>query len=152
MHLLPTSDLIVELISNKADELPFICLKHHISKQQVTLEGAYLEAQYRYGINYLIFTSNDCPFEERLSIYYLDESLKTLDALELGAIYTPGILDDLTIIYPNKLSFSFFDREEQWHLTIAEQGSFKPLFHTSSVRRKRPFYTKRWLDLKCTSS
>lgn len=128
-----------------------IVLEHIQSKKQIKLSGKVLEAQYLHGDNYLILTTEGAPFEEGLYIYYLDNKLQILDALGLGMTYTEGFLENLQIPSPNALSFTFFNNEERWELTIAPRGSFNPFFHSFPVRRIHPFFSKRWLRLQSVS-
>ena len=40
----------------------------------VILEGLYLAAQYKFNNKFILFLTEDCPFEEGLFIYLLDQT------------------------------------------------------------------------------
>lgn len=83
------------------------------------VEGLYLEAQLEVNKGYLLFLSENCPFEECLHIYYLDSALKICDQINLGVIYAPGTFKLLTLAN-NSVEFQFFG-QDRWRLTVLAQ-------------------------------
>lgn len=148
MHLQATKEFQIQSTLDSPENPVKIVLEHTQSNQQIRLSGKVLEAQYLHGDNYLILTTEGTPFEEGLYIYYLNNKLQILDALGLGMTYTAGFLENLQTPSPNTLSFTFFDDNERWELTIAAAGSFSPLFHAFPVKRRHSFFSKRWLRLQ----
>ena len=83
------------------------------------VEGVHLEAQLVVNNGYLLFLSEDCPYEECLHIYYLDSAPKICDQINLGVIYTSGIFKLLTLAN-NSVEFEFFGKD-RWRLTVLAQ-------------------------------
>jgi len=63
-----------------------------------TLEGLLLEAQFELEDgSCLLWLTQDCPFEERLSVYLVGREGELVDSVSAGAPYTPGILSIRTV-------------------------------------------------------
>lgn len=72
------------------------------------LDGAVLEACFQTDDCYLVFMTDDCPYEECLRIYLLDSDFSILDAVTLGRIYSTGIFQLLGLTEPDTVSFQFY--------------------------------------------
>ena len=79
--------------------------------------GAVLEACVKHGNFYLIFTTNDCPYEESLNIYFLNLSYDILDKAVLVWPYKTGLFEILDITQSNLVDFKFFE-EKSWQVEI----------------------------------
>ena len=71
------------------------------------LDGAVLEAQYEIGGAFLLLVSDDCPYEETLHAYLIDEQGKVLDRADLGYAYTSGVLRNIKVTGEDTLEFEF---------------------------------------------
>jgi hypothetical protein len=112
------------------------------------VDGILLERQYCVELGYLLFLTDDCPYEEGLHIYLLNAERLLLDALELGAPYTPAILDNVIAETETALTFSFFGND-QWRLDMRRVPRFSLHYAMfSPLKYKRRFLAKRWLDLR----
>jgi len=98
---------IVPCKDNMPDEPPrsFIVVQGENTFKQVP--GAVLEAAVQWAEFYLLFTTDDVPFEEMLGIYLLDESFNLLDSARLGAPYSTGSFSSLRLREPNEVDFLF---------------------------------------------
>ncbi len=114
----------------------------------VVLKGLILEAQFVCGHHYLLFLTHDCPFEETLSIYLLDQSFNVLDRAEIFSMFTMGIFGDLKIENEREVSFTLFSSEEKFALTVL-QAPQRVLTHGLKVPIRRPFsiFAKRYFGL-----
>src|SRR5690606_37573344 len=72
------------------------------------LEGVILEACVQHGNQYLLFLTDDIPFEDSLHIHLLDEHLNRIDTVTLGAPYATGHFRNLSCKEPGKITFEFF--------------------------------------------
>ncbi len=81
------------------------------------VDGSCLEAQFALDEGYLLMTTADVPYEEVLKIYLLNSRFDIRDEMELGAPYTPGILDKLRIVALDQLEFSF-SGSDRWQLKV----------------------------------
>ena len=115
------------------------------------VDGVWLEKQYKVTPGYLLLLTDDCPFEERLSIYLLSEDMRVLDSMELSLIYHMGILRDIKIESSNELTFTFFG-EDCWRLGVRRSPRIglkitNYLDYYTKKRHKKLGFAKRWLKL-----
>ena len=89
-------------------------------KVRTAVQGIQVEAQYSFDQGYLLFLSEACPYEEKLSIYLLDFDFGIRDTADLGQSYTPGVLQDVEVCGALELSFSFFGGD-RWGLRVGER-------------------------------
>ena len=83
------------------------------------LSARIVEAQFQLlDAGYLIFATQDSPFEEELTILCLDADFRERDRASIGQPYTPGLLEDVTPSGPDQISFRFV-RPAPWTLDIA---------------------------------
>ena len=92
----------------------------------VRVPGLVLEAQYRFGEEFLLLTTEDVPYEEALHAVLLGRCHAIVDRLQLGHPFAAGILTDLQPAAGGSLRFSFFGGD-LWELTIAPaRRRFRP--------------------------
>lgn len=72
------------------------------------LEGTVLEACPQHGNQYLLFLTDDIPFEDSLHIHLLDEDLNRIDTVTLSAPYTTGHFRNLKCEDSGGITFEFF--------------------------------------------
>jgi hypothetical protein len=124
MKIEESSDFQIKKIREEYDKAPKILIEHLKSESQIEIPGKILEAQYRVGENFLVFVTEGNPFEEALYLYYFNKSLEVIDSLELSAMYTEGMLRNLSVINPDVIKFSFFGSQEEWTLKIFANPRF----------------------------
>jgi hypothetical protein len=83
----------------------------------IRLDGVILEQQLRVAGGYLLFLTEDSPFEEALHIYFLDDDKRVVDGLELSAPYASGLLRDVAVDGDDAVSFSFFG-DDRWRVEV----------------------------------
>ncbi len=124
----------------------------HGQRTDIIIDGAWLEACLRVGNRYLAFLTHDCPFEESLSIHLLDQTLKPLDGIGMGLMYTTGHFRNLTPETPDRLHFDFYD-DNPWYLQIREQPEWRlPGTDPIGSRRIQHGRCHRYLDIQHQSS
>lgn len=79
--------------------------------------GAVLEAALRWTGGYLLFMTDDVPFEDLLSIQLFDRDWRLLDAATLGHAYTTGAFGALDIVPPDTVHFHFIG-DTRWTLRL----------------------------------
>ena len=88
------------------------------------LEGQSLEAEFELeNGDALVCLTDDYPFEERLHIYLLDPDDVIQDALEAGAVYSPGILKIIRTGI-DWLGLEFFQNDHVYRLEITPHATF----------------------------
>lgn len=84
-------------------------LLHDGRETGIEIDAVEFNAQFLMRLDlYLLFFTDDCPYEEELQIILLDKHLRLMDGVKLGGMYTPGILSDIRHEGENQLSFAFF--------------------------------------------
>ena len=81
----------------KTDETPRVLLENKTLNKQFEVSGKVLEAQYRIGENFLVLVTEGNPFEEALHVYYFSNTLDLIDSLELSAMYSEGMLRNVSL-------------------------------------------------------
>ena len=89
-----------------------------------SVEGLVLEAVYPVAVGYMLFVTDDVPFEEGLHLHLVDHDGKLLDTIFLGAAYTTGSLSELRRIAPDLFRFSFFENQPL-RLQVCEASRFR---------------------------
>jgi hypothetical protein len=104
------------------------------------IAGAYIEAAIQWGNYYLLFITDDCPFEEILRIYLLSKQWLLLDAAVIGCIYSTGSFSALKLTEPNRVQFRFF-ADTNWEVEAFDRPQFRlPWFgEPAGVMRKFGF-------------
>jgi hypothetical protein len=90
--------------------------------------GAVLEAAVRVGGDYLLFMTDDVPFEEFLRIILVDENLNVKDSARIGSMYSTGAFSDLEMLEPHSVRFQFIGGTP-WTVRVLDRPQFRvPLF------------------------
>jgi hypothetical protein len=112
------------------------------------LNGVDLDRQYQVERQFLLFLTDDCPFEEGLHIYLLSPFLRILDGFEFCAIYSPGVLRDIETKENGVISFSFYF-DDRWEMQVLDKPSWGVnLTRFSVLRRIGGLIHRRWLKLE----
>jgi hypothetical protein len=88
-----------------------------------TVNGAVLEAAVAWEDFYLLLTTDDIPFEEKLNMSLFDQHLNLLDSAALGGMYTTGSFRLLDMIEPNIISFRFIG-DTDWRIELFDAPFF----------------------------
>lgn len=114
----------------------------------VRVDGVTLEEQVHLPAGYLLFLTEDSPFEEGLHIYLLDRERRLVDGLELAGPYASGILRDVVREGDAAVSFSFFGAD-RWRLDVHDRplGMFAARV-SAPVKRKSGLDGHRVLTIR----
>ncbi|QGZ41930.1 hypothetical protein IP92_04285 [Pseudoduganella flava] len=130
--------------ADEAHPLSEILIDGHPSS--VTIAGAVLEACVECDDGFLVFASDDIPYEETLRIYLLNPALTVLDKATLSAPYTTGAFANLRIVDRSTLRFDFFGGVP-WTLTLHEHEVFALPWRPAPRGVRRPFGLRRRFQL-----
>jgi hypothetical protein len=102
----------------------------------IEIEAAVLEAAVALPGRFLLFTTDDLPFEEMLGIHLFDAELELLDRASIGGAYVTGSFSSLELHPPDSLSFRFIG-DVAWQLTVLPRPVLRSPFHPepAGVRR-----------------
>lgn len=92
-----------------------------------TIQGAKLEACVEIDGHYLLFVTDDIPYEEALYLYLLDADFKMLDSASLGAPYSTGYLTDLNLQPPTSVGFRFIG-DTDWTVEVLKIAQWRAPF------------------------
>jgi hypothetical protein len=93
-------------------------------KTDAIVDGLVLDAQYQFWLGFILFTTDDVPYEEMLHITLISEQFRVIDRIDLGCAYHSAILSNILIRNQASIEFSFFGLE-RWLLTIDKYASFQ---------------------------
>ena len=82
------------------------------------LKGAVLEGAIQWGDQYLLFLTDDVPFEELLRVVLVDQAFREVESLRIGGPYTTGHFSSLALEPPDAVRFRFIG-DTAWRVTIA---------------------------------
>lgn len=102
------------------------------------ISGALLEAAVEAGENWLLFLTDDVPYEDALSIHLLDTRWHLLDSALLGAAYCTGSFGALRLEPPDKVRFRFIG-DTDWTLEILPRREFRLPFVRDATGVSRKF-------------
>src|SRR5438094_801976 len=101
----PIADFSVIPLDNDHSRLLY---RGNVVKERIA--GIDIDLQLKTRVGYVLFVTEDCPFEETLHIYYLDASLKLQDRTSVWRLYCPGIVRNVQWT-ENEITFSFLSLE-----------------------------------------
>jgi len=132
-------------------ELPRSALLFDGKDTGIVVDGLMLEKQIQLSAGYLLLLTENCPYEEGLHIYLLDQDLRVLDGIELSQPYAPALLSGFTCDAENSFSFSFFG-EERWRLALLKSPArMLNIAVFSAVKHKGGWFPVCWLSLERVS-
>jgi hypothetical protein len=114
-------------------------------KAVAIVDGVALEAQFAFEHGYLIFASDDNPYEEILHIHLFDPSYRLLDSVCLGRPYCSGLLRDVAV-GNNCVEFSFFGGD-RWRLIVRSKPRSAFFLWPLSPDRLHRWLRARYLEL-----
>ncbi len=133
------SDLTIQrLAETGADKAPKseVLLNGRATGRQVA--GAVLEAAIQWENFYLLFLTDDVPYEEMLRVVLLDQQLNPVDSALIGGPYSTGSFSALQLREPNRVDFRFIGGAD-WCIELLPRPRFRlPLF--SQLREPKGVY------------
>ena len=114
--------------------------------RSAAVPGAVLEAQFAWPGGFLVFTTQDAPFEEQLDIVMLGLDFSVLDRATLAAAYATGALRSAEPAGEDRVSFSFFG-EDRW-LAICRPAPVWRLSWPGPPGLRRASGLRRWLTVE----
>ena len=94
---------------------------------------------------YLVFGTEDCPYEEALHIYLVTRDGRYLDNVSISNIYTTGVFENLVLSYDQTIRFTFI---VPWELTLfpKKRWRFPGLTEPFGIWRSPGF--SRWMGFR----
>jgi len=143
MRLLQSEELDVLAKGNRADdEIPAVEIVHQGKSTGIQVSGAVLEAAVQISDQFILFLTDDVPYEEMLNIHLLNSGFNVLDSVIIGSIYSTGSFSDLQLIEPDELQFRFIG-ETDWRLQLLPGPEFALPFISEPKGVQRKFGFKR---------
>lgn len=142
MRIVNNDDVYLKVISEATEtRSPKSEVTIEGTKIKLTINGVDLEACIEYDERYLVFTTNDCPFEESLNIYLLSGENEIIDNATVFWPYGTGSFKLLRIIDPDLVQFKFFG-DKDWQIKIFKKRRFfiPYISEPSGVWRKPKFW------------
>lgn len=130
MELRQLENITVKVLNQDRDkEVPRCEILQNSVSVGKHVPGAVFEAAIQWRELYLLFLTDDCPFEETLNIHLLDERSNVLDSATMFWIYSTGMFETLQLIQPNIVQFRFFG-DTTWAVELLPKPAFRLPFIT----------------------
>lgn len=142
MKLIPKSDFNLDPI----DDQKSIIVDHN-RRIQTKITGTALELCARYKDWFLIFTTDDTPFEDMLHVHLLDNNFNVLDSLTIGAMYSTGSFSEPHLMSSNKIVFRFIG-DTDWSITILDQTKFGIPYFSSIKGVRKTWQWRHYLHVE----
>lgn len=102
------------------------------------LRGIVLEAAVQCDAGFLLFLTDDVPYEDTLSIHLIAPTFALLDSARIGAAYATGSFRELRLQQPDTVEFRFVG-DTRWSVRLLEVRSLRVPFMGDPVGVHRPF-------------
>ena len=112
----------------------------------VVISGALLEAAVKCERGYLVFMTDDIPYEDVLSVHLLDGDLQLLDTAQIGAPYSTGSFSALALYGENEATFRFIG-DTEWRIYVLPNAKRVLPLCLSPSGVKRPFQFTRHFEV-----
>ncbi len=133
----------------KPDEVP---TSEIVLKGQPTgtiIGGVVLECAVARNGSYLLFTTDDVPFEEMLGIHLLDSELREIDRARIGGIYSTGTFGGARLVGSSEIDFQFLGEGTTWTVEILDQPTWRIPFFPEAPFVWHPFGFSRHFKVRC---
>lgn len=107
-----------------------------------TVAGAVLEAAVGCDAGFLLFVTDDVPYEDALSIHLVDAKGQCIDSARLGRAYSSGRFADLRLEPPDRVRFRFTGGLD-WSVRMLSQPQWRLPFNAEAPGVVRPFGFRR---------
>jgi hypothetical protein len=139
MQLLSEHELSVTLVSDASEtEPPVSEIALADGQKRTIVKSAILEAAIAWRDAFLIFLTDDIPYEETLSIYLLDGELNCLDSATLGGMYSTGFFKLSELSEPNVVRIRFIG-DMDWSVELLREPEFRLPFISEPIGVSRRF-------------
>lgn len=119
------------------EQSPTLLFTIPLQNIQVEIDGAYVESCVSVSPGFLVFTTDDCSFEETLNIVLVGQDSQVIESVSVFLLYGTGLFKFHSLSEPNKIRFSFFD-DDLWQVEVFDAGKLVLPFvsEPAGVRRK----------------
>ncbi|MHA4870443.1 hypothetical protein ACXZ1M_22385 [Duganella sp. PWIR1] len=143
VKLVQTSEFALRRVATPhSDDMPKSEMVLHGLPTGKIIDGAVLEAAFRWHDFLLVFVTDDIMHEETLRVYLFDDCLNIVDSAQLGWMYATGVFSLLELRPPNTVRFLFFG-DTDWTLELFDDEVFAIPFFTDPRGVSRPFRLRR---------
>ena len=142
MRIIKREDVNLKVISEATEtQSPKSEITIEGTKLKLAINGVFLELCIEYTEGYLVFTTDDCPFEESLNIYLLSGEDKIIDNATIFWPYGSGSFKLLRVIDPDLVQFKYFS-DKDFEIKIFKNKRFYVPYisEPSGVWRKAKFW------------
>ncbi|MEL0659450.1 hypothetical protein V6255_09905 [Psychromonas arctica] len=122
-------------------------LEFEEKRVSLTISGAIIEKQYKLEDgSFLLFSTDNCAFEEQLHLTLISHDLKCIDKVDLGLEYVSGTLDNIQVINNHSIEFDFFPNT-RYQIFVNNSGRHFFTNLLSEVHYSKPIISKKYLKI-----
>lgn len=146
MQIVSPADLSVVRVRTPDEAAPPQCeILRNGQASGCRVPGAVLEMAAQWQSFYLLFTTDDTPFEELLHIHLLDAELRLLDSATLGGIYATGSFSPLESAELDTFRFRFIG-DTDWSVQVLPEPGFRIPLWSEPTGVSRPLgFTRHFI-------
>jgi hypothetical protein len=141
MILVPKSDFDLVAIDDEKS-----AIVDHGRQTQSNVRGTMLELCASYKDWFLVFTTDNTPFEDMLHVHLLDNNFNILDSFTIGAMYSTGSFSEPQLIAPNKIVFRFIG-DTDWTITILDRTKLGLPYLSPIKGVRRAWQCRQYLEI-----
>lgn len=109
------------------------------------LPGAMLEAAVQWTNRYLLFVTDDVPYEELLRVVLLDDRFALIDSALIGGPYSTGSFSSLQLSEPDTVRFRFIG-DTLWEVELLNKPEFRlPFFSDPKGVSRSPGFSRHFV-------
>ena len=123
-------------------------LVHADGRKGIVVNGDKIEFQFSGGAYTVLATSYDYFEGCDHWIYLLTRSGKVIDLIAMPYIF--GFVEEVSVVSPHELRFSYFCSNDRWNLGVSEAGYWSFSLASLARRRNRFLLSKRHMALRFT--
>jgi hypothetical protein len=136
------SEVSVRQVEQASDEPPLCEVVLNGVGTGHRVAGAVLEAAVAHAGDYLLFLTDDVPFEDMLSIHLVDATGRLLDTARIGAMYSTGAFSGPELRDPGIAAFRF-SGDTEWTVEVFPEAKMQLPFVSDAPGVTRPLALRR---------
>lgn len=83
------------------------------------LSGGELLGAWQVYDKYLLLINDANYYEDSVNIHLLDAQMQVIESVSIGVMYSTGEAENIEILGPEQIGFSYPTSDQLWHLTIS---------------------------------
>lgn len=106
--------------SIQADTTGYKCQLFRLAKPlPLELSGGELLGAWQVHDKYLLLIIDENGYEDFVNVHLLSGQMQAIESVGIGAMYSTGEAENIQILGPEKLGFSYPSSSQRWQITVS---------------------------------